>query len=67
VEAAETVDEPEEVDEVEAVETIRFPSPNRPKVEVRISSALVLLSRLVARPRSFLPLREAESRSLPFA
>jgi len=40
VDAAETVDEPEEVDEFEAGDTIRFPSPNRPNEEVRTSSAL---------------------------
>jgi len=67
VDAAVAVDEPDDVDEFEAVEATRFPSPNRPKEEGRISSALVLLSRLPTRPRSFFLLRETESLSLPFA
>jgi hypothetical protein len=41
VDATETVDEPDEFGKSEAVETTRFPSPNRPN-EVRTSSALAL-------------------------
>ena len=40
VDATEAVEEPEEVDEFEAAETSRFPSPNRPNAEGRTSSAL---------------------------